>query len=274
MHSSENVEKVILTDGPWQWEILSFGHGPETLLAFHGFDNNADDFLSLSTAFHGRYRFLAVQLFYHGNSHPIDDTADFTPEELARTMTALLELFRINRFSVIGYSLGGRVALCLLHALAHRIDRVFLLAADGLRIHPVYPFITGNRVGNALFRRVKNDPSLFLRIAGWVKRWRLIGEKEYKFAYHHFNTPEKREKVYRVWMIHRHLLPDYRATLAQVKTYRIRVDMIFGDRDTFIRPAFGDRWQKGCPGYFHIHVIDAGHNLLKPAIGEFLASLP
>lgn len=274
MQSSDSVDKVIFTDGPWQWEVLSFGHGPETLLAFHGFDNDAEDFLSLSPAFHGRYRFLSVQLFYHGHSRPINETTDFTTEELARTITMLLDRFRINRFSVIGYSLGGRIALCLLESLAHRIDRVFLLAADGLRIHPVYPFITRNRIGHTLFQRVKNDPSLFLRIAGLVKRLHLVGEKEYKFAYHHFNTPEKREKVYHVWMIHRHLLPDYKSVLRHVAKYRIRVDMVFGDRDTFMPPTIGDRWKKGAPDLFHTHVLEAGHHLLKPAIGEFLAALP
>ena len=52
----------------FSWEYFKFGNGPEILFAFHGFDNDANDFRIFEKAFGERYTIVAVNLFFHGKS--------------------------------------------------------------------------------------------------------------------------------------------------------------------------------------------------------------
>jgi pimeloyl-ACP methyl ester carboxylesterase len=251
------------------------GQGPDTLFAFHGFDNDAEDFNVLLPALESRYRLVCVNLFFHGKSRPdiAAEKAVFDRKELAALFGKLLAELGQERFSLLGFSLGGRICLDLVTDFGGRIDRIFLLAADGLRISPWYRFLTTHLIGRRWFRRATSDPSLFLKLAGIFRKAGMIGEKQYKFAWSYFNTPEKRRKVYDVWMIFRHILPDRRAVCRSILSNGLQLDLVFGRRDTVIPAAHAVRWQRMLESRCRIHLTDDGHNLLKKETGDLLAGL-
>jgi pimeloyl-ACP methyl ester carboxylesterase len=256
--------------GPFHWEYLVFGNGPELLLAFHGFDNNADDFRLFEPLLGQQYTIVAVNLFYHGRSYAegAPDQLQFRREDLQALITQLLERFPHARFSLLGFSLGGRICLELVSLFAGRVDRLILLAPDGLVISPWYVFVTRTIAGRWLFRRVLRRPQRFLRLGGWLRTLGLVGEKQYKFALSYFGSGPQRELVFKVWMIFRYLLPRKAALSAALKQHPVRTDLFFGRRDSIIRPSFGIIYQKKVDAQANIHILETGHNLLKSDVAE------
>lgn len=264
---------TIIHAGPWHWECVTFGHGPEAMFAFHGFDNEAADWQVFEPELGERYTLYCINLFHHGESFPdADHQAPFEASDLERIFSSTLEKYRINRFSLLGFSLGGRVCLELLALYTDRIERVFLLAADGLKTSRWYNFLTSNPVGNRWFRKAVHDPEFFLRTAALLKRMKLLGEKQYKFAWSYFNTPEKRQKVYDVWMTFRKLQPDRRKIATKLTEHQLRIDLVFGARDTVIPAVNARPWKRQLGGACHVHILDTGHNLLKPEVARLVAS--
>lgn len=271
----DSTTRFVVREGPWQWECIVFGDGPRVLFAFHGFDNDAEDLKVFEPALSPLYRIISVNLFFHGSSHSEHDPVEarFDAGELKKLFDRLLERMKVNRFSLLGFSLGGRVCLELIDSYAERIDRVFLLAADGLRISPWYRFLTRHPIGHRWFKRATVDPGLFLKLATIFRKVGLVGEKQYKFAWSYFNTPEKRRKVYDVWMIFRWLLPDRTSICQRIMDEEVPVDLIFGRRDSVIPEMHAKAWKRILKDRCRVHVTEDGHNLLKPETGALLARL-
>jgi pimeloyl-ACP methyl ester carboxylesterase len=271
MNSAAEKQGVI-TSGPYHMEYMVYGNGENTVLAFHGFDNDAEDFLVFKDIFKASNRFVCINLFYHGRSScdvPAEE-ANFTPHELKKVMDLLFEKLKIDRFSLLGYSLGGRVCLQLLTLFPERVVSVMLLAPDGLKLNRWYRFLTSTQLGRKLFQRTVNRPAIFMKLAKALKSLRLIGEKQLNFAVHQFDTIEKRRKVYAVWMIFRYLMPDHTVVLRLVDDHAIRVELYFGKRDTIIPVSFAKRFQNS--RNIKVHTLDAGHYLMKSAVVESIHS--
>ncbi len=256
----------------FSWEYFIFGKGPEILFAFHGFDNDANDFRIFEHSFGERYTIVAVNLFFHGQSDTPNHHAEdiFTTDILLELFDKLLFNMSCERFSFLGFSLGGRIILELIPHFSNRIDRILLLAPDGLKISPWYVFITNTWLGKKLFRRVIYNADRFLRLSGFFYKTGLVGEKQYLFALSNFDTLEKRKKVYNVWMIFRYILPKAEQIGIALKKNPFPVDIYFGKRDTIIRESYGRHFIKKSGYPIAIHSLDAGHNLMKGKIVQEL----
>ncbi|MFM2135662.1 MAG: hypothetical protein RL021_1062 [Bacteroidota bacterium] len=272
---ADSTKRFLVRQGPWRWECIVFGEGQRTLFAFHGFDNDADDLTIFQPSLSPLYRMVSVNLFFHGNSHSelSPDEAHFDTTALKDLFEQLLEQLSVERFSLLGFSLGGRICLELIGLFADRIDQCYLLAADGLRISPWYRFLTRNPLGHRLFQNATDNPSTFLKLAGFFRKTGLVGEKQYKFAWSYFNTQEKRKKVYDVWTIFRLLLPDRKSICQQIIANELTVDLIFGKRDSVIPAVHAKKWKRSLKDRCRIHVTDDGHNLLKQEIGALIARI-
>lgn len=249
----------------YSWEYFIFGSGKEILFAFHGFDNEANDFKIFESEFGSRYKIIAINLFFHGQSDTPNHRAEdvFTTEILVALFSQILFDNSCERFSFLGFSLGGRIILDLIPHFAQRIDRVLLLAPDGLKISQWYLFITNTKIGNKIFKKVVFKPDNILRLSKLFYKIGIIGEKQYHFALSNFDTLEKRKKVYNVWMIFRSILPKAKNVGPYLSESSIPLDIYFGKKDTIIRESFGRDFIKKSGYKANIHILDAGHNLMK-----------
>ena len=93
------------------------GHaGGPTVLLLHGFMGSSEDWQDTIATLDGRCRCLAVDLPGHGDSVGLLREA-YTTEGAIRTVLDLLDELGIGHPTIIGYSMGGRLALYL--ALRH-----------------------------------------------------------------------------------------------------------------------------------------------------------
>ena len=113
-----------------------WGNGSETLIAFHGFGQSATIFSNIAPALEKNFTVYACSLFYHGESKLPNHISAGKPLPAEFFKEGLLKFCKqnnIEKFSLMGYSLGGRLVLKLLEMIPERINSLLLLAPDGVK---------------------------------------------------------------------------------------------------------------------------------------------
>jgi 2-succinyl-6-hydroxy-2,4-cyclohexadiene-1-carboxylate synthase len=108
---------------------LSGDAGIPTVLFLHGFMGSAEDWREVTAALDDRFRCLAVDLPGHGSSLGLPPE-DYTIEEAERALLQLLDELGVGRPTIVGYSMGGRLALYLALHHPERCAGLFLESAS------------------------------------------------------------------------------------------------------------------------------------------------
>ncbi len=106
---SANPPKTIDVNGT-DWEYVSMGEGDETILFLHGMTGAYDIWWHQLNALQADYRVIAV-------TYPAVDTL----AEMEEGVLTILEVEGVDKFNVVGTSLGGYFAQYL---VAHQSDRI------------------------------------------------------------------------------------------------------------------------------------------------------
>lgn len=226
------MEAHLFTYEAFTLEYHVYGHGSKHLLYFHGFGKNAREFLDYDLSLNDTYTVYSFSLFHHGKSvYPVNrvDRNTLEPAELVNMFTAFLREKNIHRFSLMGYSMGGKIALLLLQYLAERVDALVLVAPDGIKRNFWYRFTSQNRLGNAVYRGIIRNPRFFFFTIKSLRKTRLLNQHLYDFVFHHLENEEKRKQVYRVWMTLRHIDPNIKQIVKLIQKYKTRTCMCLGD---------------------------------------------
>ena len=98
------------------------GAGPPLLL-LHGWSRSGADFAPLAARLSAHHRVVRLDLRGHGGTAP----GRFTLAELAGDVAALAEGLDLRGALLLGWSLGGQVALTALPRLSGRVERLVLV---------------------------------------------------------------------------------------------------------------------------------------------------
>lgn len=105
------------------------GDGP-CLLLLHGFTGSAATWEPHAARYRKRYRTVAVDLIGHGLTDAPRDPARYRMGRCIDDLQALLDALGVERTAVLGYSMGGRVALHLASAHPERLWALVLESAS------------------------------------------------------------------------------------------------------------------------------------------------
>jgi len=122
--------------------FIKFGKGKKAMLAFHGFNKNIYDFTIFEPSLGDKFTVYSFGLLYHHKYHAVDEETIFTVAILKKFINSFLTTIDKDRFSLLGFSLGGRLCLKIIEVFAPLIEKAFLLAPEGIRINPWYRLIT------------------------------------------------------------------------------------------------------------------------------------
>ena len=100
-----------------------------TVLFLHGFMGSANDWTDVMAGLGQDYHRLAVDLPGHGSSTGLPDAA-YTMEGAAQALVDLLDQRGIERCAVVGYSMGGRLALYFALHFPERCRKLVLESAS------------------------------------------------------------------------------------------------------------------------------------------------
>lgn len=106
-----------------------FGAG-RPLLLLHGFTGSAATWAGLAAQLAPQRQCIAQDLIGHGKSGAPADPARYTMEQAVQDIAGLLDVLGISRVDLLGYSLGGRLALQFAVAAPGRVRALILESAS------------------------------------------------------------------------------------------------------------------------------------------------
>ncbi|WP_255518174.1 alpha/beta hydrolase [Fulvivirga sp. M361] len=175
------------------------------MLAFHGFGQRSESMSSIINALSYKYTIYAFDLFFHGESTWSDVEKPLYPEDWRGFLKSILEKHKIDTFSIIAFSIGAKFALSTLTLFPGRIQKIFLIAPDGIGINFWYSLATRFSLTRSYFKSIVRKPNRLSNLLYMLKAMRIIDRSLFRFASHYMSTEERRQQVYHVWTVFRHL---------------------------------------------------------------------
>jgi pimeloyl-ACP methyl ester carboxylesterase len=247
------------------------GHGKKKLLLFHGFGQDHQVFVSLARALSTQYTCYIFDLYFHGQSTWPLEEQPLEKHEWKAILESFLKEENIATFSLLGFSLGGKLVLATVEAFAAKTEAVFLLAPDGIKTSFWYNMATYPILVRRLFKSMIFHPDRFFRISQALYRLNLVDRGLIRFAEHQMNTEEKRRRVYFSWVVFRHLRFNLKKIARIINANDIRTVIVVGKHDKVIRPEAIKHLStrlKNC----RVEVLDTGHTGLINQSAEILRS--
>lgn len=152
-------ESGYISLGTNQLYYVKTGIGKRLLVAFHGYGNDAYLFTPFNKYLEQDFTIISIDLPHHGKS-VWPDKIQFGKKELISLITTIKTDMGVEKVSLMGYSLGGRVCLTAVELMPEIVDKVLLMAPDGLVVNPFYYFATRNYIGRKLFKGFVTKPDI------------------------------------------------------------------------------------------------------------------
>ena len=245
--------------GNEQLHYLKWGSGKKLLLAFHGYNNEAGIFHMFPQYLGNIYTLLSFDLPYHGDSKWTKNVL-FTRNDLLTLVNSVKETCDVDKVSLLGYSMGGRVCLTIMELMPDAIDKVVLIAPDGLVPQPLYYFLTKTFIGRKLFTTILGAPKFFFFITDWLHKKRWTDPARHKFVTYYIGSDQSRKFLLQVWPGFKELVPNRKKLKAAIKEYAIPVFIFMGAHDHIIPPAYGQRFKQGLDTV-RLYVLEKGHRV-------------
>lgn len=240
--------------------FINFGKGKNLLFVFHGFGEDSSSFEILKHSLGGNYSVIAIDLPLHGKTE-WDKKEVFYKNDLMEIIKQFLKIENANEFSLLGYSLGGKMCLAMVEFFPKQIQKIILLAPDGLKENIWYNVAVYPKWGRDLFKYFISNPKWFFRLADFLKILKLLPTSLHKFVYQQMETEEKRQLVFDVWTN----IADFSINKKIVKKLLNENDIVlhlfFGKYDKVILPKFGEHFKNGLKNC-KMMILEKGHRLI------------
>lgn len=109
---------------------LLYGRGPSPLLLLHGFTGQGSHWAAVEPLLGAQHHLICPDLVGHGRAPAPTDLARYTMPAVAQELIALLDELGVAKVDLLGYSMGGRLALYLALHYPERFGRVVLESAS------------------------------------------------------------------------------------------------------------------------------------------------
>lgn len=262
-----------------QISYYRFGFGPKIVICFHGYSEEGMTFRFLEKYAASQFTFYAIDLPLHGKA-VWNDGLNMSVADLQFIVEKILQeqstSFHSTKplFSLLGYSLGGRMALSLFEIMPQKIDKLILLAPDGLKVNFWYWLATQTWAGNRFFKLTMKKPGWFFGILKLLNKLKLVNTSIFKFVNYYIGDAEVRQLLYTRWTALRKIKPNISLIKKNILEYKKPVRLIYGKHDRIILPSVGQKFKKGIEGHCTLSIINAGHQVLhEKHVEEILPAL-
>jgi pimeloyl-ACP methyl ester carboxylesterase len=251
-----------------------FGDGPKLLFCFHGYGREADTFSILERRLGSLFTIVAIDIPFHGRTEWKEELI-FKPKYLQQFLLQIRRsLNKENiKFSLLGFSIGGRLALYLTQLMADQVERLVLLAPDGLYFNFWRWFGSNTLLGNKLLHYTMHRPAWALWTLNKSVQWKVVPASMANFLRFYIEDEEYRFVLYHRYISMRKFKPDLGKLKQLIKKYKIPVKMLFGAFDQVIPYKGGEKFKEGIEEFASVKVIEAGHNLLSEVQAGKIAQL-
>jgi pimeloyl-ACP methyl ester carboxylesterase len=251
------------------FHVVTYGRGANVIFCFHGYGENADSYGIFEELLGNRYKLVAIEMPFHGK------TTWRGPLllEVAGLITVMNEIQGSTSatFSVMGYSMGGRVALRLLQEMPERIEKLVLIAPDGLHKNFWQRIANQSFVGNQLFKFTMRHPGWLFGLLKIGFTLKLLNSNMEKFLRYYLDEEAERLILYKRWTTMRKFRPTQASLQQIIQSNKTPVHLFFGKYDRIIVSKWGYLFANTLPTVT-VKEIAAGHILLQQKYVSEIAS--
>lgn len=248
------------------------------MLCFHGYGMHGKQFVSLEPALGEKYTFYGFDLFFHKQTRLKDQSLHtikhnrITKKQLAELVGEFCQYEGINRFSLLGYSMGTHYATVIAEELGNRVDEYIVAAPSSLNPGPLIRFFSKYKLGNKLLEKFALSEKALIRLLNLAKALRFIDETGRNILYKEIDTPELRFNFYACFTYLRLLETDERQLMKALTENNIRSIFIFGRKDIMYPPSIGKafftRFKQA-----EIVILEADHEMIGQSFISALSGL-
>jgi pimeloyl-ACP methyl ester carboxylesterase len=253
-----------------------FGQGPKAMLCFHGYGMHGRQFLPLQQVMGQRYTFYSFDLFFHERTqlkekHLKHVKRGISTQELCQIILDFLKKEEINRFSVIGYSMGSHYAAAIASQLAIRIDEWVVIAPMFLKPPFILEFFTRNPFGNRLFGWLLLKKTVAEGILKFARRSRLFDQTIYEVLHKEIATPELRFMMFASLTYIKNLRFNQNELAEMLNNGGVKNYFIFGTKDKLFPPAIATAIMNSLVKKEYI-CLEENHDMVNQNLAETLFS--
>ena len=244
-----------------------FGSGPKRIICLHGYGEDATSFSFLEKFAGNQFSFISIDLPFHGKT-VWNEGLNFAHNDFQQIIKEILKQNNQQpqiskpKLSLMGFSLGGRIALSIYQDMPGQIEKLILLAPDGLKVNFWYWLATQTVLGNKLFYFTMKHPGWFFGFLKMLNKLGLVNTSIFKFVNFYIGDKNTRQLLYQRWMILRKLKPDIKRIKSSIRKDNTIVRLIYGIHDRIILPVRGEKFKKGIEAQCILTVIHSGHQVL------------
>lgn len=250
-------------------EYETRGSGNKPVICMHGFNRPLEDMFIFEKILEPDEYLVSIQLFHHGNSKI---PQDFIIEDgipggvLSMLFLRFLDHLGTRDFSLIAYSLGGRVSMYLLTQMPQLVSKILLIAPDGMYENPFYHWVNHSFLGRSVFKTVLKNPRPFLTLVNLIAKAKIIPAKLHRFVHVHLGderSEKERFMIYNSWQSFKFTYPDVDLLSRCVSEHNIKWRLILGEFDSVIKVKHAKNLPEDLKTKEAFHIIPSGHLLLN-----------
>lgn len=255
------------------WHYYKYGYGEKGLLAFHGFGQNGKMFEPIASSLESVYTVYAFDFIAHGKTEWNNKSA-CTSLDWASMIDAFAKEQQLESISLMGFSMGGKMVLHGLTKIKTPIDRIFLIAMDGVKLNKInHPKLNRPRTKKMVRSMIYNAKPL-LRILPAFKRMGLLNTQQIEFMHYYLASERRRKRSFMTWKSMLHFWQPLGEIIAFIKKENIKVHILFGKNDKILPPTLAKKLNEMIPGST-LDWSEGGHFIvdesLNPIIQHILA---
>lgn len=256
-----------------------FGAGPKLVFCFHGYGEEASVYGFLEKYTGDKFSFISIDMPFHGKTE-WKEGFNFSTEDLQQICRAISltdnqkPAIENLKFSLLGFSLGGRMTLSLYQSQPETVEKIILLAPDGLKVNFWYWLATQTWPGNKFFALTMRKPGWFFGFLKLLNKLGFVNASIFKFVNYYIGNKEVRQQLYNRWTALRKLKPDLELIKASIQENNTTVRLVYGKHDRIILSSVGEKFRKGIEDNCSLSVIHSGHQVLhEKHVEEILPAL-
>jgi len=250
------------------------GHGEKLLLCFHGYSQTSQSFSFIEKKIENDFTMIAIDFPFHGETI-WNEGLNFTLGDLLEIIDLVTEeqLLNSEKIYLLGFSMGGRVALTMLQTIPEKIKKIILIAPDGMKENIWYWLATHHKSGNKFFKRTMRNPKMIFSFLKIAKKMGMVNQSIFKFIAFYIHDEQVRDDLYNRWTTMRHFRPDINKIKSIIKEDNIPVRLLYGEYDRVIRYERAKKFMHGIETNCELKIAPTGHFLLTEENAGTIVSL-
>ncbi|MDF9797604.1 pimeloyl-ACP methyl ester carboxylesterase [Catalinimonas alkaloidigena] len=246
---------------------LKYGNGSKALICFHGYGQDASVFQPLVKRLGTEYTLFSFDLFFHGKSEWKNCETPLSADILVSALQKLTVQENVSDINLCGYSLGGKVVMSILKNSKIKINKLLLIAPDGIQTNFWYDLATYPYWARKIFKHTIYHPFWFYITINALEKMALLDKGVVKFAKSQMNNVSNRKKVYSTWLTYRKLRPTPESLANKINEEEIQLVMYLGKYDRIITQQSVEPLLKRL-NQFELFMLNTGHNNLIKEVAK------